>query len=236
MNKLHLQFKLLLLVLIITITTPVIAQQSSEKVELPNQPDNAISFLPFYTFINGIRIDYEKRIKNTDHWLVFGPQFYLDASYNGYYYYSDGSYTNYESMVGFGINLYYKSIVFKSNKINWKSGLPRQAIYISAGPNFQHFSLTNTEEVAVPYIEDGTTYYQFDVQEIKKPVNRFGAIVNVGWQLAFDHFLFDLYLGVAIKYSVGEGGKIIKTDYSSWSDMSYSGILLNGGLRVGMFF
>ena len=146
------------------------------------------------------------------------------------------NYSSYETMVGIGINLYYKSIVYKSNRINIKSGLPRHSLYFSAGPNYQHFSLTNTEEVAVPFIDNGITSYEFDLQELKKPINRFGAIANVGWQLAFGQFMLDLYLGVAVKYSTGEGGGIIKTNYAQWTDLDYSGILLDGGVRVGMFF
>ena len=235
MNTLNLKNKIAILILSIVITLPTLAQQN-ETVELPNQPQNAIAFVPQYAFFKGIRVDYEKRLKNSDHWVVIAPQIFLDAANTNYYYYDDGNYDNYESMAGFGLNLYYKSIIFKSDKVNWKSGLPRHSLYFSAGPNFQHFSLTNTEEVAVPYIEDGTTYYQFDVQEVKKPINRFGGVADVGWQLAFDRFLLDLYLGVAIKYSVDENGSMIKSDYSQWTDMSYTGILLDGGVRVGMFF
>ncbi len=230
------QKRLALFIIVLTTVLPVFGQQESEPDKLGIQPHNAIAIVPQYAFSNGIRVDYEKRLKNSDHWLVFAPQFYLDAVNTRYYYYNDGSYASYESMVGFGINLYYKTIVYKSNNINWNSGLPRHSLYISAGPNYQQFSLSNTEEVAVPYLDNGITYYQFDVQEVKKPIFRFGAIGNVGWQLAFDRFLLDLYLGLAIKYSVGEGGTIIKTDYPSWNDMTYTGILLDGGVRIGIFF
>ncbi len=235
MDTQNIKNKIAVFLLSFIIGLPTFAQQI-EPAELPNQPTNAISFVPQYAFFNGIRIDYEKRIKNTDHWLVIAPQFFLDAANTNYYNSRSNSYDNYESMTGIGINLYYKSIVYKSNKVNWKSGLPRHSLYLSAGPNYQHFTLTNTEEVAVPYIEDGTTYYKFDVQEVKKSINRFGGIGNVGWQLAFDRFLLDLYLGVAIKYSMDENGELIKTNSPQWTDMSYSGILLDGGVRVGMFF
>jgi len=217
------------------IAIPTWAQQN-EPVELPDQPQNVIAFVPQYAILKGIRIDYEKRLKNSDHWIVMAPQIFLDATNNNFFYYDDGDYDSYESMVGFGLNLYYKSMVFKSDKVNWKSGLPRHSLYFSAGPNYQHFALTNTEEVAVPFIEDGTTYYQFDVQEVKKRINRFGGVANAGWQFAFDRFLLDLYLGVAIKYSVDENGSMIKSNYSQWTDMSYTGILLDGGFRIGMFF
>ncbi len=220
----------------ILLATSSFAQQETETEKTIIEPQNALSFVPQYAIIKGIRIDYERRIKNGNNWVVIAPLFFLDAGNQYSYYYNDADYASYETMVGVGVNLYYKSIVYKSNKINWKSGLPRHSLYLAAGPNYQNFTLTNSEEVAVPFINNGITYYQFDVQDVKKPINRFGAVANVGWQLAFDRFLLDVYLGVAFKYSTGEGGTIIKSPYSEWTDIDYSGILLDGGLRVGMFF
>ncbi len=219
----------------ILLATSSFAQQETEVAKTIIEPQNAISFVPQYAIFKGIRIDYERRLKNGNNWVVIAPLFFLDAA-NQYSYYNSTNYASYETMVGVGVNLYYKSIVYKSNKTNWKSGLPRHSLYLAAGPNYQNFTLTNSEEVAVPFIDNGITYYQFDVQDVKKPINRFGAIVDVGWQLAFDRFLLDLYLGVAFKYSIGEGGAIIKTSYASWTDLDYSGILLDGGLRLGIFF
>ncbi len=205
-------------------------------------PKNAISFVPQYAIINGIRIDYERRIKNGNNWLVIAPTFFLDAnnySYSNYNHYSysypSNSLYNYETMVGVGVNLYYKSFVYESNKINAVSGLPRASIYISAGPNYQHLSLTSSEEVAVPSIHNGNTHYQLETKEITRTINRFGAIGNVGYQFAFGRFLLDAYLGVALKYST-ENGSLIKASDADWIDLDYSGILLDGGLRVGIFF
>ncbi|MCF6360076.1 MAG: hypothetical protein L3J29_04860 [Cyclobacteriaceae bacterium] len=221
--------------LICTSLSPVMAQQDSLASSTIIEPQNAISFVPQYAIINGIRIDYERRIKNGNHWIVAAPMFFIDNN-NQFYYYDDGSYANYETMTGVGLNIYFKNIVYKSNKINWKSGLPRHSIYLSAGLSYQYFSLTSSEEVAVPFIDNGITYYQFDLQDVKKSINRYGGVVNVGWQLVFDRFLLDLYVGVAFKYSTGEGGAIIKTPNSGWTRIDYSGILLDGGLRLGMFF
>ncbi|VAW27492.1 hypothetical protein MNBD_BACTEROID06-735 [hydrothermal vent metagenome] len=225
----------LLIIFICTILTPGLAQSDSLATKTIIEPQNALSFVPQYAIANGIRIDYERRIKNGNTWIVVAPMLFIDNSNNSYYY-NDGSYASYETMTGGGVNVYFKNIVYKSNKINWKSGLPRHSLYLSAGPSYQRFTLTNTEEVAVPFIDNGITYYQFDVQDVKKPINRYGAVADVGWQLAFDRFLLDLYLGVAFKYSTGEGGAIIRTPYSGWIDIDYSGILLDGGLRLGMFF
>jgi hypothetical protein len=224
--------KITLLALILGISAPIFGQQK-ESVELPNQPQNAIALVPQYAIVHGIRIDYEKRIKNGNNWVVFAPQIYTDVDGSNSW---TSGYASYESMTGMGLNVYFKSIAYKSDKINWRSGLPRTSLYLQAGPSYQHFSLRNTEEVAVPYVEDGTTYYQFDTQEVKKPINRFGAVVDVGWQLAFDRFLIDTYLGLAVKYSYDQNGELIRTSSGGWGGRDYSGIYMDGGFRLGMFF
>jgi len=218
-------------IILLISTSPLFAQD-----ELPIPPQNAISIVPQYAFVKGIRVDYEKNLKNTEHWIVVASQIYLDAGNNSFYYYNDGNYGDYQSMIGVGINFYYKSMVYTSDKVNWNSGLPRHSLYLQAGPNYQYFNLTNKEEVAIPFIDNGITYYQFDVVEVNKPINRFGAVGDVGWQLAFDRFLLDLYLGVAIKYSIDGNGKMIKDNHPTWVERTYSGVLLDGGVRVGMFF
>ena len=232
MSKQSLNNKIAVFLLSFIIALPTFAQQS-EPTELPNQPQNAIAIVPQYAFVHGIRIDYEKRLKNGDHWLVFAPQIYTDIDGSNSW---TSDYTSYESMFGLGLNMYFKSIAYKSDKVNWKSGLPRSSLYLQPGISYQHFSLKNTEEVAVPYIEDGTTYYQFETQDVTKPINRYGAVVDVGWQLAFDRFLVDFYLGLAAKYSFGEDGELIRTSSSGWAGRDFSGIMMDGGFRVGMFF
>ena len=197
---------------------------------------NALAIVPQYAFYHGFRIDYERKIKNSDQWIVLAPQIYSDISNNNYYYYSSTGYSAYQSMVGFGINAYYKLMVFKSARKNLGSNLPRHALYFSAGPNFQYFKLKNMEEVAHPFIEDGVTYYKFELEDVTKPIYRIGAIANVGWQFTFDRFLIDFYFGLAIKYSLDEDGKLIRDTYSDWVDPAYSGVLLDGGVRLGFFF
>jgi len=214
----------------------LIAQDSTALK--PTQPvlKNAIALLPQYALYRGIRVDIERRLKSGDHWLVFANQFYLDVE-NNTYYYNEGDYGDYESMLGVGLNVYFKTIVFKSRKINAISGLPRQSIYLQAGPNFQYFSLQNEEEVATPFTDvNGTTYFQFNLETVSKPIYRFGALANAGWQLAFDRFLFDLYIGMGIKYSLDGDGNLIKDSNSQWVRPTFSGILLDGGLRFGLFF
>lgn len=196
---------------------------------------NAVSFLPQYAASKGIRIDYERKLKDTDNWIVVAPQIYLDTK-DSYYYYYNNAYSSYETMTGFGINLYYKIIVYKSPRKNIFCDLSKFSLYFAAGPNYQHYSLFNTEDQLKEFVENGITYYEFEQVEVTKPINRYGAVVDTGFQIALERFLFDIYLGVAFKYSTGEDGKMIESAYNDWIDMDYSGILLDGGLRIGFFF
>ncbi len=221
--------------IILSIGTRTYAQTETNVSGAIEESQNAISFSPQYTIVNGIRIDYERRLKNKDTWLVFAPVLYTDTDNNDFFYSSD-SYAAYETMSGIGFYMYFKKIVYKSEKVNTNSDFPRLSIYFAAGPNYQHFNLNNSEEVAVPFVENGITYYEFELQDVKKPINRFGGGINIGGQIVFDRFLIDIYTGVAVKYSYGKGGKIIKPRYSDWLSLDYSGILLNGGIRFGMFF
>lgn len=209
--------------------------QSSQDAEVKEIPKNVLAIVPQYAIFKGIRIDYERKLKSDKHWIVIAPQFYLDIN-NPNYYYSGSDYGVYTSMTGIGLNMYYKTIVYQSKKGNANSHLPRHTFYVSAGPNFQYFSLENSEEVAQPYTDNGITYYQYDIEEVKKPIYRVGAIADAGWQMAFDRFLLDIYLGVGLKYSMDGSGELITGGYADWVDPYYSGILLDGGLRVGLFF
>ncbi|RLD24428.1 MAG: hypothetical protein DRI71_02595 [Bacteroidetes bacterium] len=214
--------------------TSVYGQTIDKSEEEQIRPKNIIAIVPQYAFFRGIRIDYERSLKGGNHWLVIAPQFYLDVN-NSAYYYSSG-YGGYETMTGIGINLYYKTIVYESRKGNVNSNLPRHSFYISGGPNFQYFNLQNSEEVAQPFTNNGTTYYQYNIEAVNKPIYRIGAVADVGWQMAFDRFLLDLYLGVALKYSMDGNGDLINETYSDWVEPTYTGILLDGGLRLGLFF
>lgn len=234
------QRKFLVHSVFIIISISVSAQENiPDSVTAPTEIKNAISFVPQYAAINGMRFDYEKRMKNQNHWIVFALQVYADFDGQSSYYYYDGYYNNtsYETMTGHGLNIYFKKTAYQSIKINSKNGLPRSSLYLEAGPSFQHYSLKNNEEVAVPFVEDGITYYEFELQDVKRKINRFGGTVDIGWQVAFDWFLIDMYVGATMKYSYDQDGELLTSEgYQRALDIDYSGILINGGVKFGIFF
>lgn len=186
--------------------------------------NNAISIVPQYTAISGIRIDYERKLKNDDKWLLFASQLYLDKDGNN----------DYNEMTGVGMNVYYKLFLSQSKKKN-DNGMSRTNVYFSAGPTFQHFSLKSTEELPVEFTEEGITYIRFQSNDVTTGITKLGANANFGLQFIFERFLLDFYGGIGIRYAYASDGDLIDFYNDNWLDYGYSGILLDGGVRFGFF-
>lgn len=186
--------------------------------------NNTIAIVPQYAAISGIRIDYERKIKSGKQWLQLAPQIYLDN--NGY--------SNIDQLTGFGMNAYYKLYLSHSKKKN-TNGLSRTTLYFSAGPTFQHYNLINTEEIPYESVELGISYIRFASGDVTTKINKIGGNVNFGMQFAFERFILDLYTGIGIRYAMDENGKLMDDYNNDWLDFGYSGILLDGGVRLGFF-
>lgn len=66
---------LTILILMMLMALPVKAQEIQTSEPLP-YPESIISIVPQYLIMNGIRVDYDKKIRD-QHWLQIAPQFYL---------------------------------------------------------------------------------------------------------------------------------------------------------------
>lgn len=205
--------------------------QNTDSVKLKN---NTLSFLPQYAVIYGVRIDYERRLNNSDLWLLIAPQYYND--YKQGLVSSSASWNNYYSLTGIGVNAYAKYVVYSSHRKNNYSRMPLNQIYLGGGPSYQHYIFKSYNEIAIPYDDNGVTLYKFSLEDVERPVNRFGGNINVGFQVIMDVFLLEIYLGVAYKISLDENGERISPGYAEWTDPTYSGIMLDGGLKLGLFF
>ncbi len=170
---------------------------------------SAISLVPQYAIISGIRVDYERKLKHEDKWILFAPQIYLRADTDG-----GGNYYDYDDMTGWGLNVYYKQFLAHSRKKN-ANGLSKTNVYFSAGPTFQHTNINRRNQTTV--------------------INKYGGNVNFGFQLAFGSFLLDLYAGIGIRYALDSDGKLMDDFNDRWIDYGYSGIILDGGVRLGFF-
>jgi len=223
-------------ILVLLLSGVIFRSNAQVETVSPEEKDykNILSIVPQYAFYHGIRFDYERKLGNKDLWLVFAPQYYSD--YRGYNSWNSGPYLDYYELNGTGLNTYIRAIAFKSQKLNRASDMPRQILYFAGGPSFQYFTLKGYEEVPTPVIIDGLTYYQFKLEEVKKPIYRVGLSANAGVQFIFDRFVLDMYLGLAFKYAMDDNGQRIDAPYAEWIDPYYSGVLLDGGLKLGVVF
>jgi hypothetical protein len=182
----------------------------------------AISIVPQYAAISGIRFDYERKLKNGANWLLFAPQFYSDQ--NGY--------NDYDKFSGFGMNVYFKKFIAHGRNTN-SNGLSRVNVYFSAGPTFQYFDLKSVEEVPEEYVENGVAYIRFNSQDVSSKIYKIGGNSDFGLQFIFDQFVLDLYAGMGIRFAMDNDGKTAESLNDYWVEPGYSGILLDGGVRFG---
>lgn len=226
---------LIVLVLLILIwpLEPALAQENEAEVRVRN---NVLTFVPQYAVSYGIRIDYERRVGSSDLWILFGPQYYADDQDNWGWSSSGMVWNNYDRMRGWGINTYAKYVAHKAGRISPLTGLPSRNLYLSIGPTYQNFTFSRYQEVAVPYEEDGITYYKFEQQEVETKLHRVGFNINFGFQFTMDNLVLDLYLGVGYKAALDENGDQYTNTFAQMIDPAYSGMIADGGFKIGFVF
>ncbi len=222
------KYFLISLTILVAFQTEIFAQSEPAKKDV-EQIKNTISLVPQYAFISGLRIDYERKLKNDDHWLVLAPQMYLNTNGNN-------GFNDYDQMTGFGMNVYFKMFLARSRTTNITNGFPRTNVYFSVGPTYQHFNISNTGQIPYEVVENGITYIRFETGEVSTIINKYGGNANFGVQFAFGSFLLDMYGGIGIRYALDSEGKLADIYNDNWINYGYSGILLDGGLRLGFYF
>lgn len=183
----------------------------------------AFGFVPQYTISGGMRFDIDRSVsKKSNQWLVVSPQIYVVT----------GSRFNHEfkSLSGFGMDVKHK-IFLKPNSMK------PQGYYVQYGGMFQYFSITDTRQYLESFTEDGETYYDVTEGEISTKLYKFGGNFNLGYQwLVGDKVYFDIYTGAGIRISHNNRNDGFDTWFNnSWIDYGYSGTLLDGGFRIGVF-
>ena len=83
------------------------------------------AFVPHYALMDGIRLDFEYKLKNKNQYLQFAPRFYFDS-------YED-------EFFGVGLGIFHKSILNKS-----KSRIVNT--YVSYGGDYTHYILETREQ------------------------------------------------------------------------------------------
>ncbi len=195
---------------------------TQEKV--PFAPRIAVGFVPQYSVAGGLRFDIDRSIsKVSNQWLVFSPQVYMV---------SGGRFNHdFNDMWGIGMDV--------KHRIFLKPGAQKpNGYYVQYGIMFQYFSINQNRLYTAPYIENGVEYFGVVTGEMNTRLTKYGGNFHLGYQwLVGDKVYFDLYAGAGIRISHNNRNDGFDTWYNnSWADYGYSGTLLDGGFRVGVYF
>lgn len=212
----------------------LIAQE--KKVEEIRLRNNVITLLPQYLVSYGIRMDYERRIGHGDLWILIGPQYYAHDQEVIQFFRSTSIWRSYDELRGWGVNTFVKYVTHKSDDISEITGLPARSFYVSMGPTYQNYSYSNELEVPKPFIEDGITYYKFELEDVQTKLHRVGLNINVGMQFTRDRFVVDFYLGLGYKAALDENGEQYMNTYAQMIDPAYSGLIADAGFKIGFVF
>lgn len=206
-------------ILITAILTISVHGQDNESVA--NDPNFAIGFAPYYTITNGLRLDIDFRTnQEKNHWLVISPQFYYDENNNNY--------REYIEMTGFGIDFSYRVYLADNSK--------PKGPHFSPGFTLQFFNIKDEIFIPVEFIQDGQTYFTMEESTETSNVFKLGPNILFGYQFLINNVMYlDIYGGLGFRFSFDNRDRQFIYRYQDWwGDYGYSGILLNGGMRIGV--
>jgi len=185
---------------------------------------NSLALVPQYLFVQGFRLDYERKLLNPKNTIIVVSYFYKGIT-------SDsnilGEFRD-DHLTGYGLELHFNHII-----INDFNG--RADYYVSAGTGFKHYKITYDGFGWEPYIENGLQLLrQVEVEQYLK-INRFELIFLMGDKHYFNERIFiDMYLGVAILFpSFNESQKNGRDYRSRFIDYGSEGVSLRLGLKIG---
>ncbi|MDR1624160.1 MAG: hypothetical protein LBS04_04215 [Tannerellaceae bacterium] len=221
-------FPLLLTAVCILFPREAGAQNETEKTFR-----HSLAVQPFYWLNNGFRIDYERQLTNPSHWLQLSAIGYYvedeNSLWNAWWMQSDFPLNE---AWGAGLEVNYKYFPLRNREyFPFRS----REVYVSGGLSSSHFNVNyNTESIRyLSYVENGLTYYepQWEQYETSQYFNRIGTNLCAGVQSRpTKRFLIDGYIGIGYIYSFY--GKD-KYPYNDSNKLSYRGLTLTAGLRIG---
>lgn len=209
--------KFIILALLVGFT---LASTAQEKKSMTG--DFAIALVPQYAIYNGIRLDFDFKIK-PNQVLTLAPMF--NYAYKSEIYYPDA--TNY---TGGGLKVNYR--YFPQS-----SGTPVGG-YLGMGLHYKYTSVEYSSFDYYNYEEDGLTYQSYGEMDKEESFHQGGYDLLVGYQWIFDDLLImDLYCGWGFRASGFDPDKAGNDSF--WAetifDPAYSGFTPLLGFRVGLF-
>jgi len=110
-------------------------------------------------------------------------------------------------------------------------------LYVSYGPNFQHFRMTYSglgwREVKGP---NGLEYLEYGRIPVTTTINRYGVAGVVGYQapLPPGRVFLDLYVGVGWRHGHNQSDAVAAQFQSGTSDYGHQGFYFPAGVKVGV--
>ena len=213
------KIKMLFLSMII-IPVMLSARSSDEKENSRNS--FGLGIVPQYAAVNGMRMDFDIRLSDRNHWLVLAPQMYLVNE-------NANRYREYNSMTGAGMELQHKIYLNKNEKtVN---------TYFSYGPVFNYFSIKDNGLLPNDFSENGANYIGLIEGEMTTRIFKTGGNAIFGIQFLLDNLYLDIYAGTGIRFSYDNKTSGLHKHYNDWwGEMGYSGTLMTGGIKLGVMF
>jgi hypothetical protein len=188
-----------------------------------------------FLFDNTIKIDYERRIKDTKYFWQVGFLYYgmisdfiIDDDYYSYYGSNDNnSFTsgleNYHRLTGKGLYFNFKTFIFKD------------FVYYSVGGQYAKYNVKYYESSFNSYIEDDLEFYYYDREKLNcQEFDKIDFRISTGIQTPLRRtFFLNPFLYVGLSYSLYDKDK---KRYNNYGAMGYRGLMFGGGLRVGWGF
>lgn len=187
-------------------------------------PRYTIAVQPLILSNGGLKIDFEKRLKQSKNWLQLGLTGFYRPRYKGDH---DG-WENFNSDFdplnkynGFGVDVNFKHF-FGSNFFWWSAGLGytyHEVYYNTWGYD--------------SYKEEGLTFYEYVEKEQRQVFNKVYPNISIGIQSSLRRLFFiDAFLGLGYAHSFYDKGKRAFDD--NMFGYGFRGMRCHGGVRIGM--
>lgn len=201
-------------------------QEQQENEPVNNKGFN-IFLVPQYAIVGTFKVEFDKRIRNTSSWLIFGPSY--TAQYN------DNMFDlSYESKIGGGLNISHRYYMSKL-----KAG---KGLYLQYGAVYNYNMLTYEDEVWVNTTYEGTDATISETKTVKDHYHKFGMDFIIGYQYVStlnDRLVLDVYVGMGTRNTYATTtGNTPQNENSSNGILSpaFEGVLPVGGIRIGVSF
>lgn len=207
-------------ILCFLILIPVVV--SGQEAIIKKDKNFGIGMVPQYSIVNGIRLDLDYRLPFKNQWLIVAPQLYIAGTNSNQW--------DYNEMAGAGIDIQHRLYLGEKNE-------PRGA-YFAYGPVFRYYSVKDDGLASYNFQEDNTTYIGLEETTIRTLIFKFGGNLIFGYQALINKTLYlDFYLGTGARFSFDNQKSGFHGYYNDWwGDLGYSGTLMVGGMRVGIYF